>query len=43
MFEKKNFPTILMGKVFFSRLFVSNIYIPTGKEELAIKIFFDHY
>ena len=39
MVAKKVFPTTLMGIRFFTCLFVSIIYIPTGKEELAT-IFF---
>ena len=40
MFVEKVFPTTLMEKIYYSRLFVSNIYIPTGKEELATNFFF---
>jgi len=39
---EKVFPTTLMGKKYYSRLFVSIIHFSTAKEELATKFFFDH-
>ena len=37
--EEKVFPTTLMGNIYYSRLFVSNIYSHTGKDKLTKKNF----
>ena len=39
MLIEKVFPTTLMGNIYYSRLFVSNIYTHTGEDELTTKNF----